>query len=982
MITKRYISTLVILLIAVPAFADDGELFRKDISKTPALETEHASIKMMSLYVPAVSSTGEFVNVDYYATDGSLVESRNQARPLVAFYQDGHVEDVADSGGFSGHGHRDIFGAVSLDDGVTWKRSNLSRSGDESSFTLRDGTAYPGDVIRLFDAIAGNKVLAVWASRYCRGGNPAYAIDDTSTGDPMFADLFGVGGSQRSSDFSDEGYPTVGEVPYSCLWAARGTLEPVNDEGNYDVNGTRQGVIWRQAERLTSGIRDVHRMEAAAEADVGFVVSWQEDPEGLRPGDGEGPGEGWSGAVAHHQTDIWYSYISWDDFDLVDNDGEYGDPIALAEYSQEGMPMVGVPMSMPVRLTDNAMCQKSESGELIDNPYCYEDFNGNGTADFCATTIPVTVIPPENVGDPAQATEETLHLCVTEDGRLLRGNIAATRARTNLRAYTKADGSKSAWVITAYEESKGLGEEEFDLGTASETEIGKMDMGKNIWYHTFDMFSPELVSQGLMLNPPAIYPEDYVIPKVDGSDVLVADGNYMMIKPDPIYEFENSTLSTTLYQTEIARRFSLLSQKGSQIGNERISAFTTWKQGIKRQGGPADVMARRFIVPTDFDPTTDNPYAYTNMVCNNWSFTDGSNPRYVKGLCMDQAINMSGTSIVNCNDGTVGQACADLFPWNERFDDVDMSLTEDALAKVLDWEQTGPDFGADLTSAAPGNFDDVSWENPYDVAKGHRGYLDGDFIMVLYAWSPNWLANTVGHDNYNLYIRRSFDGGQTWTTLPANYTHTDATTWSGDGTTTCEWMGQAGGDTEYSVCTNYSAGQFEQARNVSQLVGTGETVLDPRYAPTSPLKNSIEPAVYDATDLRDPSKFFSVFETGDNTTVEFGEAEPLDLFYSRAFNWGDDYELVDTDGDSVGDYFDWLEGSSKIMSGEASVVASPAGDFFYAIWNQETVNKLHEVIASDAWFRRVLYLDENTITPPSGGGGKGNKAVMSSSNKR
>jgi hypothetical protein len=34
-------------------------------------------------------------------------------------------------------------------------------------------------------------------------------------------------------------------------------------------------------------------------------------------------------------------------------------------------------------------------------------------------------------------------------------------------------------------------------------------MGKNVWYHTFDMFEPELVSQGLMVNQPAVYPEDW-----------------------------------------------------------------------------------------------------------------------------------------------------------------------------------------------------------------------------------------------------------------------------------------------------------------------------------------------------------------------------------------------------------------------------------------------------------------------------------------
>ena len=43
-------------------------------------------------------------------------------------------------------------------------------------------------------------------------------------------------------------------------------------------------------------------------------------------------------------------------------------------------------------------------------------------------------------------------------------------------------------------------------------------------------------------------------------------------------------------------------------------------------------------------------------------------------------------------------------------------------------------------------------------------------------------------------------------------------------------------------------------------------------------------------DIRDPSMFFMVYETGDNTTAAEGEAMPMDLFYSRATVWGDDYD--------------------------------------------------------------------------------------------
>ncbi|MGB5399090.1 MAG: choice-of-anchor O protein, partial [Thermoanaerobaculia bacterium] len=316
---RRLSWILMLLLVASAATADDGELFRKNVSKTPDLETEHATVKMMKLYVPAQTSGGELTAIEYYDAEGALAETRDQAKPLVAFYHDGEVEHVPDVG-FPGHGRKDVFGAYSLDDGATWKRKNLSNTGDLSSFTLRDGTDYPGDTFRLFAAAAGNKVMVAWASRYCQGGNPGYTLsddeipfiaplvgednaactdDDTETLCLYMEDYWGVAGSQGSVDYGESDiveYQAIGEVPYACLWTARGTLEPMDAEGNYLEEGEYYGIIWRKAERLTSGRRDVHRIEVAAVAGAGFVVTWQEDPEGLRPGKGEGPGEGWSGA--------------------------------------------------------------------------------------------------------------------------------------------------------------------------------------------------------------------------------------------------------------------------------------------------------------------------------------------------------------------------------------------------------------------------------------------------------------------------------------------------------------------------------------------------------------------------------------------------------------------------------------------------------------------------------------------------------------
>lgn len=984
---------LAVFILAGAAVSDDGELFVRNVSKTPALETEHATIKMLKLYVPAQSSDGTLLTgedaIDYIAADGSTAYTRDQAKPLIAFYHDGHVTHVPDVG-FPGHGKKDVYGAVSLDDGATWKRSNLSNTGNLSSFTLKNGTVYPGDTFRLFAASAGNKVMVAWASRYARGGSPNYAMDDTQRGalatylgievtDLYLDDIWGVAGSQKSSDFADEGYPTVGEVPYAALWVARGTLEAVNADGKYDPDGTLYGIVWRKAERITSAVRDVHRIETKAVSGAGFVITWQEDPDGLRPGKGEGPGEGWSGAIAHHETDIWYTYIDWDHFDLVDNDGIYGDPVALVEYTGEGIAQVGVPFSMPVRLTDNAMCNGSgetdENGDLLECAYCFKDFDGSGTADLCASTVTVNIITPEGpVND--------VTLCVAEDGRILRGNIAATRTRTHLQGYdTDGDGIEdSAWVSLAYEESKGLGEEE-DLDP--QELIEKVDMGKNIWYHTFDMFNPELVSQGMQLSQPAVYPDDWTTIgrlKEDTSSGY----RFMDIEPDPIYE-DQAGLTSTLYQNEIARRFSMITQPAHLAGDFGTVAFAMFKQGIVRQGGPANVMARRFVLPDEFDPAKDNPFDYANMECGTWQFTDGANPRYVKGLCVEPAINMSGTNIVNCDDAN-DSTCADNFPWNEYFDDIDMSTVDGGLAKILEWEQVDPDNDAD----GNGNFDDLTWANPYEVAKGHRGFMFGDFIMMIYAWSPNWLANTVGHDNYNLYARRSFDGGQTWTTTPADFDMAvpEGVTINADGTETCEIYRGNDGEEDPVVCTTYTAGAFEPARNLSQLVGTKLTVLDPRFSGTkaTPSLPSICLTKDDITgecltylyadDEHDPSKFFITFEVGDNSTVAEGEATPLDMYYSRAFNFGDDYEVVEIEDPTIPElpfYFDWLENKKKYHAAEAAFVANPGGTFFYGIWNQWQEDSHENVFDSDAIVRRIMFLDEAVVTDPSGGGGGGGK---------
>ena len=169
------------------------------------------------------------------------------------------------------------------------------------------------------------------------------------------------------------------------------------------------------------------------------------------------------------------------------------------------------------------------------------------------------------------------------------------------------------------------------------------------------------------------------------------------------------------------------------------------------------------------------------------------------------------------------------------------------------------------------------------------------------------------------------------------------------------------------------------------------TTLDPRFAITgSPqgVSNTLDPFGKGINpygeDVRNPSRFFVVYETGDNTTAAEGEPEPLDLFYSRAVNFGDDYQVwaeetdlsvcypsdphedIDPDkgvpaehiGSGFCNEFDQVEqGTPGLEASEASLTANPGGQFLYAAWAQ---------LEHDDGYRRDL----SSPTPwPAGCGG-------------
>jgi len=442
-----------------------------------------------------------------------------------------------------------------------------------------------------------------------------------------------------------------------------------------------------------------------------------------------------------------------------------------------------------------------------------------------------------------------------------------------------------------------------------------------------------------------------------------------------------------------------------------------------------------------------NPYAFENMQCETFLIEPETNAYYPHGLCQDPAINLSAVVPDTCwddgEDVSVDCPQMDFSTSTYGISDTNPILQgvvqgEGNQQRVLTWHQcpsdgvqTVGDFTAvtcddDLRDDDFVNLADQSWYNPLDVAKGHRGFLDGDFVMLLYGWSPNWRLTAKGNDRYDLYIRRSFDGANTWSVTPSSFSASDGESYPGDGTITCEQYRpepgsfEPGDRVDPKVCYEFAAGGAEHARNVTMHRSMNITTLDPRYSISgSPLGLSIEDTCLDGmfpdiestpdleeagwgcddgsqesediadSDLRNPSRYFIVFEVGDNNTVSEGEAEPLDLYYTRAEGFGDDYVVwTETDTDSANpedcypnvaygvtnvedtilvgsgfcQEFDNMNTRGDTHASEADLEANPDASKLYGVWAQwvfaDDNDYDSEIVEADAMARRVWYIDD------------------------
>ncbi len=220
------------------------------------------------------------------------------AHVLVCVYSDAVGPEVWTYDGTT-FAAQDVFATRSTDDGLTWSAPvNISNTALLSSMMAdHDGSTktppipYHGDSEKPNIFSNGSTIVVTWVDRYAPDG------------------------VQRSVV-----YPEFGliEVPFACL---------------YECRSTDGGESWSEPRRLSDGYRDA-KQDVNKGSSAGWVVTWQEDPQGLQPGQAEGPGDGGSGAKVSKGTDIWWT-------SLATSPLRAGEPFPPAERLTDNFTLMG-----------------------------------------------------------------------------------------------------------------------------------------------------------------------------------------------------------------------------------------------------------------------------------------------------------------------------------------------------------------------------------------------------------------------------------------------------------------------------------------------------------------------------------------------------------------------------------------------------------------------------------------------------------------
>ena len=721
----------------------DGTVWK--ISDTPNHPNIGNNPKRLAITVDPALPTGE-------APEEWTGEA--QVHPLLVSYAEQVIGDYELGDGSADIGDLDnideIFVSLSLDNGKSWKKYQVSDSAEKSSRTVTwdycdaedlectlDGVPesnvpYPGHSHKPTMAVSGNKIAVAWLDKWCQKADP-FGLDD----DPenIVEDYFKVNGNQGAINYNlpctvDDpdaldyncapNGKAVYEVPYSCVWTARG--EFVQDEDTQ-----LWGIEWRSPQQLTSGARDANKIAIAASA-VGFAYVWQEDPEGLRAGKGAGPGHGWSGATTNHGADIWFSKINMDDYLLVVDDTVETKWVPLVNYDY------------PVRITDNEKC----NGDTDNKLYC---------ADYCDGTECVT-----NDLDMLSLSRDDGPYNATLDGDTGASRPAMKILKTDATV-TDDDGNEVSAeeyvVILGYEETKGLSETipQDPNQDQGDTEVSIEDEGKSVYFESF-LFPTVSVMEAAAA----------------GALPVISAGNIVNVLTPlvTVSETDDGDVATETSDTnfENARRLVIMAQVDPCEASEGDYTFGfLYKQGIYTQGGPSDMFIRMntgFSYDTfEGTVTNEDDTAVTNI--SSHEVDDEGNIVWTEANLLDESYTIIADNTFSPRGWLRGSDIITGYEYTPNWDQSSHGCIPNDFHtnRYVDGIWHGPQNISNVQGPCVSTLDPRFHPTP----KGKDTGLDSDrsapdTIIMVYG-----TYDMLTGEELDLYYTRSTDIGATWETV-------------------------------------------------------------------------------------------------------------------------------------------------------------------------------------------------------------------------
>lgn len=312
-------------------------------------------------YAGTLLQAGPATNISHSST------ATEKAKVVRLAYQDGNQFRKAWLSTYADGppGRQDVYARYSFDDGASWSApvllsrdaTGLPTGGQSITTKTAASFVVDNDKPNIFapPVTSGPRILVTWASAYCPENPGAGHAGGYASGVQGAADLDGDG---------------VADRPFNCMWVAT-TTDPAL-------------ASW-SVQQLTNGERDaIGDVVAGNATGTAYAMAWQEDPQGLQPGEAEGPGDGGTGATVSGGTNIWYSHASAPDTStLLANVAQVSDNNSRG-VGQPGASRANLQLSgtTAVLAYEETACPGGSGGKCVVYhafPYASHDANSPGT---------------------------------------------------------------------------------------------------------------------------------------------------------------------------------------------------------------------------------------------------------------------------------------------------------------------------------------------------------------------------------------------------------------------------------------------------------------------------------------------------------------------------------------------------------------------------------------------------------------------------